>query len=252
MEKGEWETALAILDRDEIMSELSHNQSLGDGIRERIAVNVGELLQRIEVLRAQGLDKETIAEIISLYNTVYGVTINHNLDLKPIAEYAVFLHDDISYTEDALKIAEKLTYLYSDPDRNVPLEDKARLLFLRGKICVGLKRYDEAIQILKEGIKFADELYAKEGDRIAALCGGMRNVTANALFYLKRKEEAHPFYESAKDYYEKAYAYDSKANKHYLAMIYDNYGGNIEQFEDRLNEALEYHLKAAKLYITGF
>ena len=248
MEKGEWELALAILDKNEIISELSHNQSLGDGIRERISVNVGELLQRIEVLRAAGLDMEVIDEILSLYDTVYDVTVKYGLDLKPIAQYIAFLNDDISQSDKAEQIAKKLSYFYEDPDRNISLEDRAELLFLRGKICTGLKKYEDAVELLKGGIKISDELYAKEGARVAALCGGMRNITANALFFLNRKPEAYEFYEDAKSYYQTAYDYDPKANKHWLAMIYDNYGNILEQVEEDYDMALEYHIKALRLY----
>jgi tetratricopeptide (TPR) repeat protein len=248
MEKGEWELALAILDKNEIISELSHNQSLGDGIIERIAVNVGELLQRIEVLRAAGLDRKVIDEILSLYDTVYDVTVKYGLDLKPIAQYVAFLHDDISQTDKAEQIAKKLAYFYEDPDKNVSLEDRVELVFLRGKICIGLKKYDDAIEMLEGGIKISDELYVKEGARVAALCGGVRNIMANALFFSKKKSESYVYYEDAKYYYQIAYDYDPQENKTWLAMIYDNYGNIIEQVEEDFDMALEYHIKALRLY----
>lgn len=248
MEKGEWELALAILDKNEIISELSHNQSLGDGIIERIAVNVGELLQRIEVLRAAGLDREVIDEILSLYDTVYDVTVKYGLDLKPIAQYVAFLNDDISQSDKAEQIAKKLAYFYEDPDKNVSLEDRVELVFLRGKICTGLKKYDDAVELLKGGIKISDELYDKEGARVAALCGGVRNIMANALFFLNKKVEAYAYYEDAKYYYQIAYDYDPQENKTWLAMIYDNYGNIVEQIEKDFDMALEYHIKALRLY----
>lgn len=248
MESGEWELALAILDKKEIMSELTHNERLGDGIRDRISINVGELLQRIEVLRASGLDKDVIEEIVSLYDTVYDVTVKYDFSLKPIAGYVSFLNDDVGQNEKAEKIAKKLAYLYDDPDRNVSLEDKVELLFLRSKIYSSFKRYDEVIEMLKPGIKLSDELYEKEGARVASLCGGVRNITANALFFSKREKEAYGYYEDAKYYYQIAYDYDSKSNKHYLAMIYDNYGNIIERVDEDFDLALDYHIKALRLY----
>ena len=248
MERGEWDLALAILDKNEIISELSHNQSIGDGIRDRIAVNVGELLQRIEVLRAAGLDKEVIEEILSLYDTVYDVTVKYDLSLKPILGYVSFLNDDIGQNEKAEKIAKKLSYLYEDPDRSVSLEDKVELLFLRGKIYSSFKRYDEVIEMLKQGIKLSDDLYKNEGARVAALCGGVRNITANALFFSKMEEEAYRYYEDAKFYYQIAYDYDPKAYKHYLAMIYDNYGNIIDRVDKDYDLGLDYHIKALRLY----
>lgn len=248
MERGEWELALAILDKNEIISELSHNQSIGDGIRDRIAVNVGELLQRIEVLRAAGLDQEKIEEILTLYNTVYEVTVKYNLDLTPIEKYASFVHDDLARPDDALKIAQKLSYLYSDPDRSVPLRNRAELVFLMGKIYTGLKQYSEAIDILSNGIKLAEELYRAEGASAAALCGGIKNIHANSLFFLSKKDEAHTYYAEAKDYFEIAYKYDPKAYKSRLAMIYDNYGNSLDQTGGDVNESYEYHAKAIRLY----
>lgn len=247
MEKGEWELALAILDKDEILTELSHNEKLSDGISERIKVNTNELLQRIEVRKASGLDKDSIEEILSIYKVVYDTVIKYNLDLKPICEYAGFVHE-LNHDEDALKIIEKLSYLYSDPERDVSLADRADLLFLQAKICVGLKRYEEAIEIGKKGIKIADELFLKEGAAVAILCGDIRNISANAMYFKRDQRDALTHYENAMGYYEMAYEHSpNNKSKSKLAMIYDNYGIILEQF-DRYEEAIEYHKKSEELY----
>lgn len=246
MEKGEWSLALAILDRDEIMNEISHNEALADGIRERLSVNANELVQRIGVLKAAGLDRDSIDEILSLYETVYELVQKHDLDLDPIYDYCLFLHE-LDYNDQAIKVSEKLTYLYSDPDRKTDLAKKAELMNLRGKICVGLKRYDQALDILEEGIGYADELMDTRGDEYAVLCADMRNISANAHFFLHDKELAKRYYENAKELYERAYAYDSKY-KFKIAMISDNYGGSL--CDVGMPEAgLAYHLKGERIYM---
>ena len=247
MEKGEWELALAILDKDEILTELSHNEKLSDRISERIKVNTNELLQRIEVIKASGLDKESIEEILSIYKVVYDTVIKHNLGLKPISEYASFVHE-LNRNEEALKIIEKLSYLYSDPEREVSLEDKADLLFQQAKINVGLKRYNEAIEIGKNGIEISDKLFLTNRAKYATACGDIRNISANAMLFKRDNEGALQHYESAKGYYEIAYECSpSNKTKSKLAMIYDNYGIILDQFE-RFEESSEYHTKAENLY----
>ncbi len=245
MERGEWELALTILDKDDILAELSHNEKLGDAMQERIAINSREILQRIDVLRAAGLEKGGIDEVLSLYETVYNITIKHNLELKPLLEYAKFLHE-LNHDEDALRISEKLSYFYSDPDRDVGIDARAELFLERGKICVGLKRYDESIENLKKGVGLADEIYSENDARIACLCADLRNILANALYFKDKFDEAFQNYEQAMKYYEIAYALDPKY-KSKVAMIYDNFGNILERYE-RLSEALDYHLKAEKLY----
>lgn len=247
MEKGEWDLALAILDKNEILNELSHNENLENGIKERIRINTNELLQRIEVRRAAGLDRDSIEEILSIYKIVYDTIIKHNLELKPICDYAGFLHE-LNHDEDALKIIERLSYFYSDPERTVGLEERLDLLFQQAKICVGLKKYDDAIKIGEDGIKIADELFLKEGARVAILCGDIRNISANAMLFKREHNGALTFYESAKCYYEAAYEYEvNNKTKSKLAMIYDNYGIILEHF-NRFEEAIEYHKKSEELY----
>ena len=244
MESGEWELALAILDKEDILSELSHNESLEDGIRERIVVNVGELMQRIEVLTARGLDTKSIDEVLSIYAKVYDIVLKYSLDSDPIFKYSAFLHE-LNRDEEALRITEKLIYIYSDPDREVKLEKLVELYLQRAKIFYGLKRFGEAINILKEGMPFANELFADDNAAVISLCADMRNVLANALFFLNRMEEARVYYEEAMRYYEIAYSLD-KQYKSKVAMIYDNYANVID--DKSVDLALKYHLMAESMY----
>lgn len=246
MERGEWEIALSILDKNEILTELSHNEKLSDGIRQRVEVNTNELLQRIEVLKAAGLDKASIEEILSIYSVAYDTIVKHNLDLNPLREYANFLHV-LNYNEDALRIIEKLSYLYNDPDRSVSLKERAELLLERAKICVGLKRYDEAIEIVKNGYETVDKLFEIEGAQAANVCGSIWNIGGNAYLFQRKKSEALTHYEKAKEYFEIAYKHDPENCKGRLAMIYDNYGIVLEDFE-RYEEAQAYHQRSERLY----
>ena len=244
MESGEWELALAILDKEDILSELSYNESLEDGIRERIIVNVGELMQRIEVLTARGLYTESIDEALSIYTKVYDTVLKYALDPDPIFKYSAFLHE-LNRDEDALRITEKLIYIYSDSDREVNLKKMVELYLQRAKICYGLKRFEEAVNILKEGMPFANELFSDDNAEVISLCADMRNVLANALFFLDKMDESCVYYEEAMRYYEIAYSLD-KQYKSKVAMIYDNYANVIEEESNDL--ALEYHLRAESIY----
>lgn len=209
---------------------------------------VKELLDRIEKLRALELNQEIIEEIISLYDSVCDVTLHNELDLSPILDYITFLCDDLGRFEDALEAFESIDKCLRQTGREVSAREKSELFYLNGKINIGIKSYNHAIVVLDDAKELADELYRAEGASIAALCGCIRNATACALELSGRYKEAFEYYKRAKGYAEIAYEYDSRANRRYLAMIYDNYSSSLDMLGGEDNTVLKYHSRAIEIY----
>ncbi len=209
---------------------------------------VSELLKKIDTLCEFKLDSDNIEKILELYNVVYEDTIKYGLDLSPIMKYANFLYEDLGLIDDAFNIIQELSKLYESPERNTSSREMAEFLFLKGKIYVGVRRYNDAIVLLDDGIEIADELYRNEGASVAALCGELRNITANALLFAQGKKQARKYYERAKKYYEIACEYDSKSNKHLLAKLYVNYGGSFEYDENLDDKAIDFSNKGIELF----
>ena len=122
-ERGDYDDALEILDLGEIMAELSRNETMSEGYAERIQTNVNELLQRIEVMEADGVDRDEAVEIAEIYETAVKQIEKHNLEKGPLFDYACFL-DDQNDHEKAIEIAEQLSYYYSDPKAPTPERNK--------------------------------------------------------------------------------------------------------------------------------
>lgn len=247
MEQGLWKEALEILDADEILSDLSANEEAADALTARIETNVGELLQRIEVLRSVGLNQESLKEVHSLYEKVYDTTLKHNLDKKPLLEYAHFLHtqNDI---EASLRVAAKLSYLFADPDAEVDIRDRAKLAYYTGLFYVNAKRYEDAEASLSDAVSLYESM-ADITDEERLLLARSYNSIATSCFYRSLNEKMEQNYRHAMEIFGALYERHSDVIDYAMsyAMIQDNYAIALDEL-DELEESERYHLRAVDLY----
>ncbi len=247
MERGLWREALEILDAGEILSELAQSEGAIDSLRKRVEINVGELLQRIEVLRSVGLNRESVKEVLSLYEKVYEVTLKHNLSKKPLLEYAHFLHmqNDI---EASLRVAAKLAYLFSDPDAEVDTRDRAKLAYYTGLFYINAKRYEDAEKSLSQAIRLYESL-PDITDEERLLLARSYNSIANACFYRDLNEQMEQNYRHAMEIFRALYKKHADVIDYAMsyAMIQDNYGIALDELGNS-DEAEKYHLAALALY----
>ncbi len=247
MERGLWKEALEILDTKEILSELTHNESMLDSLEKRIETNVNELLQRIEVLRNVGLNRESLKEVLSLYEKVYETTLKYNLSKKPLLEYAHFLHtqNDI---EASLRVAAKLSYLFSDPDAKADIRDRAKLAYYTGLFNVNAKRYEEAEKSLQEAVSLYESL-ADMTDEERLLLARSYNSIATSCFYRSQNRKMEQNYRHAMEIFRVLYQRHTDVVDYAMsyAMIQDNYGIALDELGE-LEESEKYHLQALALY----
>lgn len=118
LERGDYESALKVLDLNEIYSEIEHNEIIEDNVRKRLQINVNELLQRIETLEAKGLTPVTIAEIKNIYGQACALVQKHNLDKSVLYFYASFLFNQRDY-ESAINMINLLISQYSNSDEEL-------------------------------------------------------------------------------------------------------------------------------------
>ena len=115
LELGDYDGALAILDFDRIMEDIRHNTGLADVVKERLQVNVDEIIQRISIMVSDGVDKEETEELTGLYETAVELSEKYNLSKQPLLYYSEYLLTQ-NKTGKAIEIVERL-YHYSELDK---------------------------------------------------------------------------------------------------------------------------------------
>ncbi len=157
LEQGDYSLALEVLDFDAIMADLAHNEEMGEGYIERIQLNANELIQRIDVLKAKGINENTAKEIKDIYQIVYARIEQFNLDKSPLYDYASFLYNQNEY-ESALDVASILKYYYAHPKLVVEESDKAKLYILLGIIYCKQNKFKEGEENLLAAVKIYKNL----------------------------------------------------------------------------------------------
>ena len=223
LEQGDYSLALEILDFDEIMSDLSHNEDMTEGYIERIQININELLQRIEVLKADGIDKDEATEIKSIYQTIYERINKFNLDKSPLFDYASFLYDQNDY-KSALVVAAKLQYYYSDPECAVEKDKKAKLFNLFGLIYNKQNDFKEAEESHLAALEIYKRLAAENPSAFEPYLAGSYNNLGWLYINTTRYKESEEFHLAALEIYKRLVAENPSAYEPDLAANYNNLG----------------------------
>ena len=222
-EKGNYQSALEILDFNEIMEELSHNEQMAEGYKAHVQTNVNELLQRIEVLKADGVDKEAVAEIKQIYAAVEDSVEKNGLDKAPLLSYAAFLsmHGD---RDKALEVAKQLGYYYSDPKHPADDEKKAELWATVGSIYLTGYRYAEAETAFSKAQEMYKRLAETNFPAFAPKVARVYNDLSSLSIAMNRYRSARSFIKSALRVWEQLAADDPTAFELDLAAAYGTLG----------------------------
>ncbi|MBR3864090.1 MAG: hypothetical protein IKJ19_03100 [Clostridia bacterium] len=157
IESGKYEQALAILDSDEIFSEVLENERLlehGEAIvasaKANLQTSVNEILQRIETLKIKGVTKDSAIEIDELFAKACELCKKHSLDKKVFLQYSSFLHLQKQDAKE-LKLLEEVRELF---EKLGTWEEKCDFWCLLGNnylsssnVFKGLECYDKAYKI---------------------------------------------------------------------------------------------------------
>lgn len=256
-EQGNYRDALEILDLNEIMADLTHNEEMADGYRDRIQTNVNELLQRIKVMTADGIDKGEAEEIEKIYETAMQRIEKYDLEKTPICEYASFLQNQNEYGK-AIEVAKQLEYYYLNPKNPASDEQKAILWNLLGNLYSDTQRYQEAEEVFRKSIEVYGRLSKQDPAAFERYLGGSYNNLAILYRKLKRFGEAEEKLNRALEICQlltKRNVPDSESD---LAKIYLNLGnvyGDLQRYaeaETAYQKALEICERLAKANPVAF
>ncbi len=130
IEAGKYQEALAVLDSDDIFSDIQKNEnliSLGESLlangKRALQVNVNEILQRIEALKINGISLENSSEIDTLYSKACELSNKYALESKVFFEYSAFLNNQ----KRAKSSLELLQSIQERIEKNCSWEDKVDL-----------------------------------------------------------------------------------------------------------------------------
>ena len=237
LEMGDVDGALEILPRDELFDDISHNELLADNAIDRLETNVDELATRITALNMKGLNKDIVAEIRRIYEKIYDLCRDRFVGWSKLYDYASFLEDQNDYT-NAIKVAEKLNWYYSDPDNKADEYDLGSLYNLLGLLYYSQNQRDKAEKYYLAAIGIYERLVEKNADAYEPDLAMSYNNAGN--FYAKQGQsgKAEKYYlaaieiqkrlvEKNADAYEPALAtsylryYFLKKDKTYLDKVYE-------------------------------
>ncbi|MCC8160407.1 MAG: tetratricopeptide repeat protein, partial [Oscillospiraceae bacterium] len=202
LEAGDYKGALEVLNLEEILRDISHNELLSDGITERLQTNVNELLQRIEALRADGMSYETAEEINEIYKKACALAEKHNLDKGALYDYAKFLYTQKDYLA-AINAAERLQYYYSNPNEPASEEKWAYLYNLLGNLYGDTQSYKEAEVLHKKAIEIQERLCKQNPDTFEPVLAKSYNNLGVLYDDIQGYEDSETFYKKAIEIYAK-------------------------------------------------
>ncbi len=256
-ELGNYKDALEILDPDEIIAELDHNEQMAEGYRERIQINVNELLQRIEVMKADGIDKDEAEEIEKIYETVLERIEKHKLEKAPLYDYACFLSDQNNH-EKAIEVAKQLEYEYANPKAPASDRQKAHLWNLLGTLYSNTQRYGEAEDTYKKAIEVCERLSEQDPaafEPYSAMCYGNLGLLYSDT---QRYTEAEELYKKAIGIRERLTQQNPAAHEPNLAISYNALGilysdtQRYAEAEDTYKKAIEIQERLAQQNPAAF
>ena len=242
LEMGDVDGALEILPRDELFDDISHNELLADNAIDRLETNVDELATRITALNMKGLNKDIVAEIRRIYEKIYDLCRNKHIGWSKLYDYASFLEDQNDYT-NAIKVAEKLNWYYSDPDNKADEYDLGSLYNLLGLLYKAQNRSEEAEEYYLAVIEIYECLVKENADAYEPdLATSYNNA---GVFYHEQgqPDKAEKYYLAAIEIRERLAKKNADAYEPDLADSYNN-AGVFYSDQGQPEKAEKYYLAA--------
>lgn len=245
-EKGDYDGALDVLNFEDILTEVCHNEQLAENIGERLQINVNELKQRIEVLKAKGINSRTADEIRKIYDKVYDLTTKHNLDKDVLYDYASFLYDQNDY-KNAVRVAEQLLYYYDNPEEKVSYEQYSKLYNMLGNLYSDTQRVNEAETSYKKAVEIDKRLFVKNPDVFEPDLAVSYNNIGVLYKDTQRMDKAETVYKESIEIRERLCVKSPNAFEPDLADSYNNIGV-LYYSTQRMGEAETAYKKAIEIY----
>lgn len=240
IESGDYEKAEEILRSREWAEEIvTLEQSMREK-KEILKQFISSQRTLISNLKTKGTGDEIKAQIIEIYERITDLSKEWNIEYIAMYEFAEFLLDWREYKK-GIKVGEELKCLYEQPDC-VSAEERARLLKLLGTLCYndgdyknGEKYYKEAFDLIQKGS--CDNLELRAG-----IC----NDLIELFWKTKKYEQAEKGIDKNIASLSRVVESNPEVYQPLLANAY-NYRAFIANRRNRLDEAIEYHLKVLRI-----
>jgi len=247
LEMGDVDGACAILPLDELLEDIRRNRRFAKNATSSLETNVEELATRITALNMKGLNNDTVAEIRRIYEEIYDTFCDtRNIGWSKLYDYASFLRDQNDYAQ-AIKVAEKLNWYYSDPDNKADEYDLGSLYNLLGILYKARNQPDNAEKCSLAAIEIMKRLAEKNADAYEPdLATSYNNA---GVFYSDQgqRDKAEKYYLDAIEIREHLVEKNADAYEPDLAMSYNN-AGIFYKKQGQPDKAEKYYLAAIEIY----
>ena len=247
LEMGDVDGACEILPLDELLEDIRRNRRFAKNATAPLETNVEELATRITALNMKGLNNDTVAEIRRIYEEIYDTFCDtRNIGWSKLYDYASFLRDQNDYAQ-AIKVAEKLNWYYSDPDNKADEYDLGSLYNLLGILYKARNQPDNAEKCSLAAIEIMKRLAEKNADAYEPdLATSYNNA---GVFYSDQgqRDKAEKYYLDAIEIREHLVEKNADAYEPDLAMSYNN-AGIFYKKQGQPDKAEKYYLAAIEIY----
>ena len=246
LEMGDVDGACEILPLDELLEDIRRNRRFAKNATAPLETNVEELATRITALNMKGLNNDTVAEIRRIYEEIYDIFCDtRNVGWSKLHDYASFLEDQNDYTQ-AIKVAEKLNWYYSDPDNKADEYDLGSLYNLLGMLYDLQNQFEEAEKYFLAAIGIRERLAKKNADAYEQdLAMSYNNA---GVFYAKQNqpEKTEKYYLATIAIGERLVKKNADAYEPNLAAVYNN-AGAFYYGQNKPDKAEKYFLTAIEI-----
>ena len=246
LEMGDVDGACEILPLDELLEDIRRNRRFAKNATAPLETNVDELATRITALNMKGLNNDTVAEIRRIYEEIYDTFCDtRNIGWSKLYNYASFLEDQNDYTK-AIKVAEKLTWYYSDPDNKADEYDLGSLYNLLGMLYQAQNKPKKAEKYCLAAIEIRERLVEKNADAYEPALAGSYNNAGNLYKKQGQSQKAEKYLLAAMEIYERLVKENADAYEPDLAGSYNN-AGNFYKDQGQPEKAEKYYLTAIEI-----
>ena len=245
---GDYAAVHTILECEEREDELRRAQQRAQYAKQEIQGYIEEELLLIKTEKAQGLTESRVKKVLSGYEKIMALVVEHDLDKAPLFDYACFLHQQNQ--PQAVAIAEKLRWYYEAPDAVVEDAPKSHLYNLLGVLYASTPHLEEGETMLRKALALRISLAAQSTDSHKANLAATYNNLGNLYCRMSPKETE----EKAETAYRKAIgiltplaAQTPEVYAPALAMFHNNLG-SLYCRATRYDKAVTEHRNALAIH----
>lgn len=245
-EQGKTAEALALLSAPERKDNPDKAQEYADKGDTLIRQHINENQLHIQLLRQQGLNRETIPKIKALYRESVKLAKGYKVSLYVLYDFADFLWPLHGYDE-ALELCRWLLKWYELEQASE--EERGTLHNLLGILCAENNQMEEAEKYYKEALNLYRALAERSPEAYEPYVAMTCNNLGNLLSDCHRMEEAEAYYKEALDLYRALAERSSEAYEPYVARtcfnlaIFELERGNKPESKRLFQEALALYEK---------